>query len=199
MAKFDFDKPVASFSWYLQNDSADDKRGNRLHVGTGQNAQIYFDPKSGEFIGKLKYVDDYIDLADGAKQHFELPRTAREYKPSDFSPKFPISNVKFEVDESVKDFIHVLPRGLFFYQNEFYDAVAKTFYALSGESFDSYLMTASEVCKKTLGMLEPEPPQPAKTKNLSQKTASSREASTRLSDEIGVKPCTRDEGTVGDS
>lgn len=70
-----------------------------------------------------KYVDDYIDLADGAKQHFELPRTAREYKPSDFSPKFPISNVKFEVDESVKDFIHVLPRGLFFYQNEFYDAV----------------------------------------------------------------------------
>ena len=79
------------------------------------------------------------------------------------------------------------------------DAVAKTFYALSGESFDSYLMTASEVCKKTLGMLEPEPPQPAKTKNLSQKTMSSREASTRLSDEIGVKPCTRDEGTVGDS
>lgn len=79
------------------------------------------------------------------------------------------------------------------------DAVAKTFYALSGESFDSYLMTASEVCKKTLGMLEPEPPQPAKAKNLSQKTASSREASTRLSDEIGAKPCTRDEGTVGDS
>ena len=35
--------------------------------------------------------------------------------------------------------------------------------------------------------------------NLSQKTASSREASTRLSDEIGVKSCTRDEGTVGDS
>ena len=502
MAKFDFNKPVASFSWYLQNGSADDKRGNRLHVGTGQKAQIYFDPESGEFIGKLKYVDDYIDLADGAKQHFELPRTAREYKPSDFSPKFPISNVKFEVDESVKDFIHVLPRGLFFYQNEFYDAVfgdktdypeslkdflftrtgdiepagefygaiekwpqsvyctlvekcnvenrpipeyendralpldyhkellaslkdyfgcgesnyrtpgdliaarsygsylsgislkfnpqdviaavehatetvqaelvpylsdsfgpdrylpcgcqvdipmndsmvaasqllrnlqnagvdigklpnlscdecsqlaakvipyaenkaqpapdrtlghkhevnrdvaqrmqterttvnqirivkdddwrdgmveqvsgfmdkikdmdaeeaegadtvlaetfnsidalstdaaidllrvysncdasgrdavAKTFYALSGESFDSYLMTASEVCKKTLGMLEPEPPQPAKTKNLSQKTMSSREASNRLSDEIGVKPCTRDEGTVGDS
>lgn len=111
MAKFDFDKPVASFSWYLQNGSADDKRGNRLHVGTGQKAQIYFDPESGEFIGKLKYVDDYIDLADGAKQHFELPRTAREYKPSDFSPKFPISNVKFEVDESVKDFIHVLPAG----------------------------------------------------------------------------------------
>lgn len=79
------------------------------------------------------------------------------------------------------------------------DAVAKTFYALSGESFDSYLMTASEVCKKTLGMLEPEPPQPAKAKNLSQKTASSREASTRLSDEIGAKPRTRDEGTVGDS
>ena len=79
------------------------------------------------------------------------------------------------------------------------DAVAKTFYALSGESFDSYLMTASEVCKKTLGILEPEPPQPAKTKNLSQKTMSSREASTRLSDEIGAKPCTRDEGTVGDS
>lgn len=103
MAKFDFDKPVASFSWYLQNGRTDDKRGNRLHVGTGQNAQIYFDPESGEFIGKLKYVDDYIDLADGAKQHFELPRTAREYKPSDFSPKFPISNVKFEVDESVKD------------------------------------------------------------------------------------------------
>jgi hypothetical protein len=198
MAKFDFNKPVASFSWYLQNGSADDKRGNRLHVGTGQKAQIYFDPESGEFIGKLKYVDDYIDLADGAKQHFELPRTAREYKPSDFSPKFPISNVKFEVDESVKDFIHVLPRGLFFYQNEFYDAVAKTFYALSGESFDSYLMTASEVCKKTLGMLEPEPPQPAKTKNLSQKTMSSREASNRLSDEIGLKPCTRDEGTVGE-
>ena len=78
------------------------------------------------------------------------------------------------------------------------DAVAKTFYALSGESFDSYLMTASEVCKKTLGMLEPEPPQPAKTKNLSQKTMSSREASTRLSDEIGVKPYTRDEGIVGE-
>lgn len=35
--------------------------------------------------------------------------------------------------------------------------------------------------------------------NLSRKTASSREASTRLSDEIGVKSCTRDEGTVGDS
>lgn len=70
MVKFDFDKPVASFSWYLQNGSADDKRGNRLHVGTGQKAQIYFDPESGEFIGKLKYVDDYIDLADGAKQHF---------------------------------------------------------------------------------------------------------------------------------
>lgn len=35
--------------------------------------------------------------------------------------------------------------------------------------------------------------------NLSQKTASSREASTRLSDEIGAKSCTRDEGTVGDS
>ena len=123
MAKFDFNKPVASFSWYLQNGSADDKRGNRLHVGTGQKAQIYFDPASGEFIGRLKYVDDYIDLADGAKQHFELPRTAREYKPSDFRPTSPISNVKFEVDESVKDFIHVLPRGLFFYQNEFYDAV----------------------------------------------------------------------------
>lgn len=140
MAKFDFDKPVASFSWYLQNGSADDKRGNRLHVGTGQNAQIYFDPKSGEFIGKLKYVDDYIDLADGAKQHFELPRTAREYKPSDFSPKFPISNVKFEVDESVKDFIHVLPRGLFFYQNEFYDAVFgdKTDYP---ESLKDFLFT----------------------------------------------------------
>ena len=76
--------------------------------------------------------------------------------------------------------------------------LAETFYALSGESFDSYLMTASEVCKKTLGMLEPEPPQPAKTKNLSQKTMSSREASNRLSDEIGVKPCTRDEGTVGE-
>lgn len=133
MAKFDFNKPVASFSWYLQNGSADDKRGNRLHVGTGQNAQIYFDPKSGEFIGKLKYVDDYIDLADGAKQHFELPRTAREYKPSDFSPKFPISNVKFEVDESVKDFIHVLPRGLFFYQNEFYDAVCRSFEQMSEE------------------------------------------------------------------
>ena len=313
MAKFDFNKPVASFSWYLQNGSADDKRGNRLHVGTGQKAQIYFDPESGEFIGKLKYVDDYIDLADGAKQHFELPRTAREYKPSDFSPKFPISNVKFEVDESVKDFIHVLPRGLFFYQNEFYDAVfgdktdypeslkdflftrtgdieaAGEFYGaiekwpqsvygtlvekcnvenrpipeyendrvlpldyhkellaslkdhfgcgesnyrtpgdlIAARSYGSYLsgislkfnpqdviaavehatetvqaelvpylMTASEVCKKTLGILEPEPPQPAKTKNLSQKTMSSREASTRLSDEIGVKPCTRDEGTV---
>lgn len=140
MAKFDFDKPVASFSWYLQNGSTDDKRGNRLHVGTGQNAQIYFDPKSGEFIGKLKYVDDYIDLADGAKQHFELPRTAREYKPSDFSPTFPISNVKFEVDESVKDFIHVLPRGLFFYQNEFYDAVFgdKTDYP---ESLKDFLFT----------------------------------------------------------
>lgn len=35
--------------------------------------------------------------------------------------------------------------------------------------------------------------------NLSQKTASSCEASTRLSDEIGAKPCTREEGTVGDS
>lgn len=140
MAKFDFDKPVASFSWYLQNGSADDKRGNRLHVGTGQNAQIYFDPESGEFIGKLKYVDDYIDLADGAKQHFELPRTAREYKPSDFSPNFPISNVKFEVDESVKDFLHVLPRGLFFYQNEFYDAVFgdKTDYP---ESLKDFLFT----------------------------------------------------------
>lgn len=140
MAKFDFDKPVASFSWYLQNGSDDDKRGNRLHVGTGQNAQIYFDPESGEFIGKLKYVDDYIDLADGAKQHFELPRTAREYKPSDFSPKFPISNVKFEVDESVKDFLHVLPRGLFFYQNEFYDAVFgdKTDYP---ESLKDFLFT----------------------------------------------------------
>lgn len=140
MAKFDFDKPVASFSWYLQNGSADDKRGNRLHVGTGQKAQIYFDPESGEFIGKLKYVDDYIDLTDGAKQHFELPRTAREYKPSDFSPKFPISNVKFEVDESVKDFIHVLPRGLFFYQNEFYDAVFgdKTDYP---ESLKDFLFT----------------------------------------------------------
>lgn len=140
MAKFDFDKPVASFSWYLQNGSANDKRGNRLHVGTGQKAQIYFDPESGEFIGKLKYVDDYIDLADGAKQHFELPRTAREYKPNDFSPKFPISNVKFEVDESVKDFIHVLPRGLFFYQNEFYDAVFgdKTDYP---ESLKDFLFT----------------------------------------------------------
>ena len=70
MAKFDFDKPVASFSWYLQNGSTDDKRGNRLHVGTGQNAQIYFDPKSGEFIGKLKYVDDYIDLAGRRKAAF---------------------------------------------------------------------------------------------------------------------------------
>ena len=38
MAKFDFNKPVASFSWYLQNGIADDKRGNRLHVGTGQKA-----------------------------------------------------------------------------------------------------------------------------------------------------------------
>lgn len=60
-------------------------------------------------------------------------------------------------------------------------------------------MTLSTHFAKTLGMLEPEPPQPAKTKNLSQKTMSSREASNRLSDEIGVKPCTRDEGTVGDS
>jgi len=140
MAKFDFDKPVASFSWYLQNGSADDKRGNRIHIGTGQEAKIYFDPVSGEFIGKLKYVDDYIDLMDGAKQHFELPRTAREYKPSDFSPTSPISNVKFEVDESVKDFIHVLPRGLFFYQNEFYDAVFgdKTDYP---ESLKDFLFT----------------------------------------------------------
>ena len=78
------------------------------------------------------------------------------------------------------------------------DAVAKTFYALSGESFDSYLMTASEVCKKTLGMLEPELSQPAKAKNLSQKSASSREASGRLSDEIGMKSYARDEGTVGE-
>ena len=73
-----------------------------------------------------------------------------------------------------------------------------TLYDVSGESFDSYLMMASEVCKKTLGILEPEAPQPAKTKNLSQKTMSSREASTRLSDEIGAKSCTRDEGTVGE-
>lgn len=124
MAKFDFDKPVASFSWYLQNGSADDKRGNRLHVGTGQKAQIYFDPESGEFIGKLKYVDDYIDLADGAKQHFELPRTAREYKPSDFSPKFPISNVKFEVDESVKDFLFTRT-GDIEAAGEFYGAIEK--------------------------------------------------------------------------
>lgn len=138
------EKQIKEMGWKipenLQNGSADDKRGNRLHVGTGQKAQIYFDPESGEFIGKLKYVDDYIDLADGAKQHFELPRTAREYKPSDFSPKFPISNVKFEVDESVKDFIHVLPRGLFFYQNEFYDAVFgdKTDYP---ESLKDFLFT----------------------------------------------------------
>lgn len=140
MATFDFDKPVAGFSWYLQNRGIDDKGGNRLHVGTGQKAQIYFDPASGEFIGRLKYVDDYIDLADGAKQHFELPRTAREYKPSDFRPTSPISNVKFEVDESVKDFIHVLPRGLFFYQNEFYDAVYgdKTDYP---ESLKDFLFT----------------------------------------------------------
>lgn len=55
MAKFDFNKPVASFSWYLQNGSADDKRGNRLHVGTGQKAQIYFDPESGEFARLLEY------------------------------------------------------------------------------------------------------------------------------------------------
>ena len=140
MAKFDFDKPVAGFSWYLQNRGIDDKGGNRLHVGTGQKAQIYFDPASGEFIGRLKYVDDYIDLADGAKQHFELPRTAREYKPGDFRPTSPISNVKFEVDESVKDFIHVLPHGLFFYQNEFYDAVYgdKTDYP---ESLKDFLFT----------------------------------------------------------
>ena len=59
-------------------------------------------------------------------------------------------------------------------------------------------MTASEVCKKTLGMLEPEPSQPAKAKNLSQKSASSREASGRLSDEIGMKSYARDEGTVGE-
>ena len=140
MAKFDFDKPVASFSWYLQNGSIDNKGSNRVHVGTGQNAQIYFNPVSGEFIGKLQYVDDYIDLADGAKQHFELPRISREYKPSDFSPTSPISNVKFKVDESVKDFIHVLPRGLFFYQNEFYDAVYgdKTDYP---ESLKDFLFT----------------------------------------------------------
>lgn len=140
MAKFDFDKPVASFSWYLQNGSTDDKRGNRLHVGTGQEAKIYFDPVSGEFIGELKYVDDYIDLVDGAKQHFELPRSARAYKPSDFRPTSPISNVKFKVNESVKDFIHVLPRGFFFYQNEFYDAVygAKTDYP---ESLKDFLFT----------------------------------------------------------
>lgn len=50
MAKFDFNKPVASFSWYLQNGSADDKRGNRLHVGTGQNAQIYSDRKLYEHV-----------------------------------------------------------------------------------------------------------------------------------------------------
>ena len=192
------------------------------------------------------------------------------------------------------------------------DAVAKTFYALSGESFDSYLMTASEVCKKTLGIIDVQALEDRSTEikirdaysdyrngktsivdmnkdsalklldrfddgmtgpddeglfliddedgmftaidnttgdcctenfpsralavaylsgfeldllegyikrhpvesaasqdackddnrtaiNLSRKTASSREASTRLSDEIGVKPCTRDEGTVGDS
>ena len=50
MATFDFDKPVAGFSWYLQNGRIDGKEGNRLHVGTGQKAQIYFDPASGEFI-----------------------------------------------------------------------------------------------------------------------------------------------------
>ena len=54
MAKFDFDKPVAGVSWYLQNRGIDDKGGNRLHVGTGQKAQIYFDPASGEFVGRLK-------------------------------------------------------------------------------------------------------------------------------------------------
>lgn len=32
MAKFDFNKPVASFSWYLQNGSADDKRGTWFAV-----------------------------------------------------------------------------------------------------------------------------------------------------------------------
>ena len=140
MAKFDFDKPVASFSWYLQNGRIDGKEGNRLHVGTGQKAQIYFDPASGEFIGRLKYVDDYIDLADGAKQHFELPRTNREYNPSGFTQVSPVSNVNFKVDESVKDFIHVLPRGLLFYQNEFYDAVYgdKTDYP---ESLKDFLFT----------------------------------------------------------
>ena len=49
------EKQIKEMGWKipenLQNGSADDKRGNRLHVGTGQNAQIYFDPKSGEFIG----------------------------------------------------------------------------------------------------------------------------------------------------
>lgn len=34
MAKFDFNKPVASFSWYLQNGSADDKRGYRQYDGS---------------------------------------------------------------------------------------------------------------------------------------------------------------------
>lgn len=40
----------------------------------------------------------------------------------------------------MKDFIHVLPRGLFFYQNEFYDAVFgdKTDYP---ESLKDFLFT----------------------------------------------------------
>lgn len=97
MAKFDFDKPVAGFSWYLQNRGIDDKGGNRLHVGTGQKAQIYFDLASGEFIGRLKYVDDYIDLADGAKQHFELPAQPVSINRaiSDRHPRSPTSNSKW--------------------------------------------------------------------------------------------------------
>ena len=96
MAKFDFDKPVASFSWYLQNGSTDDKRGNRLHVGTGQNAQIYFDPKSGEFIGNSNMSTTISTPRTAQSSISSCRRTAREYKNRATKLKFPISNVKFD-------------------------------------------------------------------------------------------------------
>lgn len=213
----DLNKPLFSYSRYERNEYG--YGDDFIHRdGDGVDMQVFFNQATGEFVSKGVSISDFTNLVEGKSARATNAWTRHSLDPKELLPddisKVEIKDMDAEEAEGADtvlaetfNSIDALSTDaaidlLRVYSNcdaSGRDAVAKTFYALSGESFDSYLMTASEVCKKTLGILEPEPPQPAKAINLSQKTASSREASDRLSEEIGAKPCARDEGTVGDS
>ena len=80
------------------------------------------------------------------------------------------------------------------------DAVAKTFYALSGESFDSLSHDGiGSMQENARHPLNPNRRSLQKLRTYPRKQCRRVRHRTRPSDEVGAKPCTHDEGTVGDS